>query len=321
MKAIVCTKYGPPEVLELRDVPKPVPRKNEVLIRVRATTCHIGDVRIRKFDVPLLYMIPFRIFLGIFRPRQGILGMELAGDVEATGKNVKRFKKGDPVFASAGFVFGAHAEYICLPEDAPSVNKGLVALKPANMSYEEAAAGPASGGLTALAVFRKVDIQDGTKALVYGASGSVGVFAVQLAKHFGAEVTGVCSTKNLEMVKSFGADRTIDYTKEDFSQSGETWDVVFDAVDKLPSSKGKKALTKGGTYLNVNKHSGSGANIETKDLVLMKDLIEAGKLKTVIDRTFPLEQMIEAHRYVEKGHKKGHVVVTVGDSDEGEVRH
>jgi len=313
MKAIVCTNYGSPDVLELREVDRPVPRDNEVLIKVRATTCHIGDVKVRSFNVPFWQMIPFRLFLGILRPKRSILGMELAGDVEAVGKNVKRFEVGDPVIVSAGFVFGAHAEYICLPEDATAVKNGLVAIKPNNMSYEEAAAGVASGGLTALSVLRKANIKKGQKVLIYGASGSVGVFAVQLAKHFGAEVTGVCSAANLEMVKSIGADEVIDYQAEDFTASGASYDVVFDAVDKLPASRGTKALGPNGRYFNVNKHS--SARIGTDDLLFLVDLVEAGEMKTVIDRRFPLEEMVEAHRYVEKGHKKGHVVITVTDSD------
>jgi len=300
MKAILCTKYGPPEVLQLAEVEKPTPKDNEVLIKIHATTCHIGDVRVRSFDVPGWQKIPFRLMLGLRKPKQPILGMELAGDIEAIGKDIKRFKVGDPVVASAGFVFGAHAQYICLPEDATHVKKGMIAPKPANMTYEEAAAGVASGGITAR-----------QKVLIYGASGSMGTFAVQLAKIFGAEVTGVCSTAHLDTVKSLGADKVIDYTVSDFTQSGERYDVVYDAVSKRPSSQAKKALAPGGIYLSTNKHSGSGGDITTEDLLYLTGLIEEGKLTTVIDRRYPLEDMIEAHRYVEKGHKKGHVVITV----------
>jgi len=301
MKAIVCTKGGPPDVLRLTEVAKPAPKDNEVLIRIHGATVTSGDVKIRGLTFPASVVFWLLTpMMGVSKPRQGILGSELAGEVEAVGNGVQSFAQGDEVFGLSSS-FGANAEYICLPED------GVLATKPANMSYEEAAAVPI-GGLTALHFLRRANIESGQKALIYGASGSVGSFAVQLAKSFGAGVTAVCSTANLDWVKSLGADQVIDYSKEDFAQSGGLYDVIFDAVGKTSLSACQRVLAPNGTFVSVTK--GTPKN-RAEDLVFLKGLIEAGKLKVVIDRRYPLEQVAEAHRYVEQGHKKGNVVITV----------
>lgn len=322
MKAVICTKYGPPEVLQLKKVAKPVPKNSEVLVKVFATAVNSGDCRMRSLHLnsaPMMNRIAARLILGAKKPRNPILGLILAGEIESTGIRVKKYKKGDRVYGrTPNMRFGAYAEYICLPENS------TMELIPANTTYEEAAAIP-FGGFTALYFLKKGKIGSGRiadstgnpsmpfrkKVLICGASGAVGSSAVQLAKYYGAEVVGVCSTGNLEWVKSLGADAVIDYTKEDFTASTELYDLIFDAVGKISYSKSKRALKPKGKYVSVLESSG----IKTKDLVSLTKLVEAGKLKPVIDRSCPLEQIVEAHRYVEQGHKKGNVIITVDHDD------
>ncbi len=326
MKAVVWTQYGPPEVLRLAEVAKPSPKDGEVLIRVYATTVTAGDCELRQLKIPFPYRLPMRLFAGLGKPtRITILGQELAGEVEETGKAVSGFKKGDRVFGTAGTGFGAYAEYACLPEK-PGV--GVLATVPAGLTYEEAAAIPI-GGLEALHFLRKGNVGRGQKALINGAGGSIGTFAVQLAKHFGAEVTGVDSGGKLDMLRSIGADHVIDYAREDFTKSGEAYDVIFDVAGKSPFSRSVRALNKGGRYILANPglshivrgpwaslSSGrkviiGGPSYRNEDLLFLRELLDAGAIRPVVDRCYPLEQMAEAHRYVETGQKKGSVVITI----------
>ena len=331
MKAIVYTEYGPPEVLKLKEVEKPAPKDNEVLVKVHAASVNYGDITARnfrylspgEFHMPMLLWFPSRIGFGFKKPKRKILGNEFAGEIEATSKDVKLFKKGDQVFGYLGENMGAYAEYLCMPDD------GHITIKPGNMSYDEAAVVP-MGALMALNLLKKVNIQSGQKVLVNGASGGIGSAAVQIIKnHFGAEVTGVCSTPRLEFVKSLGADKVIDYTKEDFTQSGETYDLIFDILGKSSFSGCKKVLKQNGRYLLASFKTRKllqmlRTNIigkkkvictlafpKPEDLVFIKELIEAGKIKSIIDKRFPLEQTAEAHRYIEEGNKKGNVVITL----------
>jgi len=323
MKAIVWTKYGPPDVLQLKEVEKPTPKDNEVLIRIHATTVTAGDCELRSLRFSLFLKLIMRLGFGFRKPKRiTILGSELAGEIELVGKDVKLFRKGDQVFGNTGAGLGAYAEYVCLPEE------GVLAIKPANITYEEAAA-VSVGGLEALHFLRKGNIQSGQKVLINGAGGSIGTMAVQLVKSFGAEVTGVDSTRKLDMLRSISADKVIDYTQEDFTKSGETYDVIFDVVGKSSFSGCIRSLKKKGIYLLANprlslyirrlwtlmtssKKVITGiTSYKTKDLIFLKELIEAGKIKSVIDRRYPLEQIAEAHSYIETGQKTGNVVITV----------
>lgn len=324
MKAILHTKYGPPDELQLKEVEKPIPEDNEVLVRIYATTVTTTDCNVRNFTfVPGSFRFPARMIFGFRKPKINILGIDLAGEIESVGKDVKLFKKGDRVFGSSGTDFGGHAEYKCIPED------GVLAIKPDNLTYEAAAAIPLAGN-TALFFIRDLGkVQAGQKILIHGASGAIGTYAVQLARYYGAEVTGVCSATNAEMVKSLGADKVIDYTKEDFTRSGETYDVIFDVVGKITFSQCKGSLKQNGIYLENllqlqdipkiiltsiiggKKIKGGKSNESIENLNFLLELIESGKLRPVIDRSYPLEQTAEAFKYVEKGHKKGTVVITM----------
>jgi NADPH:quinone reductase-like Zn-dependent oxidoreductase len=322
MKAFVYTKYGPPDVLHLKEVAKPTPKDNEVLIKTYATTVTSGDCRVRSLNVPVGFGLISRLFLGVLRPRQPIPGTELAGKIESIGKDVRKFKVGDSVFAFSGVGMGCYAEYKCMPED------GAMALMPANLTYEEAAA-ISFGGTTALDFFRRGKLQNGERVLINGASGGVGTAAVQLAKHFGADVTGVCSTANVELVRSLGATHVIDYTKEDFTQNGASYDIIVDTVGTAPFSRSKDSLKEGGRLLMVlgglpdmlkipwvlmtssKKVIAGPAAERAEDLRFLAKLAEAGEFKPVIDRRYPFEQIAEAHRYVDTGRKKGNVVITL----------
>jgi NADPH:quinone reductase-like Zn-dependent oxidoreductase len=331
MKAMILTKFGAPDVLQLKELEKPAPRDNEVLVRIHATTVNFGDLMARnfsavspsEFNMPFLFWLISKISFGLQKPNISVLGNEFAGEIEAVGRNVKRFKKGDQVFGFPGQGFGAYAEYLCLPEN------GCLALKPANLTYEQAAVVP-YGAIMALYLLRKMNIQPGQKVLINGASGGIGSAAVQIAKYYGAEVTGVCGGPRLEFVKSLGADHVIDYTVQDFTQNGETYDLIFDILGKCSFARCQDSLKPQGTLLfasfkmkqlfqMLRTSRSSGRKVicalapgSTEDLIAVKELVEAGRIKVIIDKCFPLEQAAGAHSYVESGHKKGNVVITVG---------
>ncbi len=306
MKAVICTKYGSPEVLQVREIAKPSPKDNEVLIKIVATSVTASDCIIRSFNLPATMWIPARLALGLTKPRKPILGLVLSGEIESTGSNVKQFKKGDKVYAHTFLRFGTYAEYTCLPENS------AITLMPSNTSFEEAAAIP-FGGTLALYYLKKAAIQKGQKVLVYGASGAIGTSAIQLARHFGADVSGVCSTTNLDLVKSLGADTVIDYTKENFTDNGIRYDLLFDAVGKKKSAHlhYKKSLSTKGRFISVDDGNPGERAVCKENLITLKELTENGILKPVIDRVYPLNEIVEAHRYVDKGHKKGNVILTV----------
>ncbi len=317
MKAIVCTKYGPPEVLQLKEVEKPIPKDNEVLIKIHATAVTASDCIIRSFTMPGDHKFPkkqimelmMRLYVGFTKPKNPILGLVLSGDIESVGKDIKQFKKGDQVFCFTGYSFGTYAEYKCMSEKESK--HGCLAIKPKNMSHEEAAS-VSYGGILAIYFMRKMNIQEGQKVLIYGASGAIGTVAVQLAKSFGAEVTGVCGSSNAELVKSLGAEKVIDYTQEDSINKLEVYDYILDAAGKNKTSKlkteSKKALSQNGKYVSVDDGL---LELRSEYLIQLKELGEAGKIKAVIDSRYPLEQIVEAHRYVDQKHKKGNVVITI----------
>lgn len=309
MKAFICTRYGPPEVLQLREVNKPAPKDDEVLIKVHATAVTASDIFIRGSKIPIQFWIPMRLLIGLTKPRKSIIGLVLAGEIELVGKDIKRFKPGDHVYGLTGFGLGAYAEYKCMKETDSTY--GCLALKPGNISWEEATVA-AYGGLLAFQYMEKGDIGRGKNVLVYGASGTTGTTAIQFAKYLGATVTAVCSTANLDMVKSLGADAVIDYTREDTLNPGVQFDFILDAVGKMKTSRlkdaCKKALAPGGKYASIDDGS---LKLDSGRLVLMKELVEAGYIKPFIDRCYPFEEIAEAHRYVEKGHKKGGVAIKI----------
>jgi NADPH:quinone reductase-like Zn-dependent oxidoreductase len=309
LKAFVCMKYGPPEVLRLIEAEKPAPKDDEVLIKICATAVTASDIFIRSSQVPLRVLIPMRLMLGVTRPRKSIIGLVLAGEIEAIGKDIKRLKTGDQVYGLTGFDLGAYAEYKCMKETDST--HGCLALKPTNISYEEATMA-SYGGLLAFQFMEKGNIKRGQEVLIYGASGTTGTTAIQFAQYLGAKVTGVCSTANVEMVKSLGAETVIDYTKEDTLNSGLQYDFILDAVGKNKTSKlkeaCKKALAPGGKYVSIDD---GNLLLDSRRLALIKELVEAGHIIPVVDRCYPFEELVEAHRYVGKGHKKGGVAIKV----------